>query len=126
MVAAGMARHDMRSIDGCVAWGRDRVVWYALHWPLQNLQSFSSIAGGLVGPACGFVVLRMAPRKHYTTAVNGAHQQLEVPITRIISLAKSRNSKYQCQPGLATARNVQRNTPACQVASPMQGDRLRS
>jgi hypothetical protein len=52
----------MRHIDGWVAW----VVWYALHGSPQNLQMVSSIAGGLIGLAWGFVVLRMALRKNYS------------------------------------------------------------
>jgi hypothetical protein len=42
------------------------VVWYALHWSPQNLQVVSGIAGGMIGLAWGFVVLRMALRKHYS------------------------------------------------------------
>ena len=42
------------------------VVWYALHWSPQNLQVVSGIVGGMIGLAWGFVVLRMALRKHYS------------------------------------------------------------
>jgi hypothetical protein len=42
------------------------VAWYALHWSPQNLQMVTSIAGGLIGLAWGFVVLRMALRKNYS------------------------------------------------------------
>ena len=41
------------------------IVWVALHWSSQSLQIVSAIAGGVVGLAWGFVVLRTALRKTY-------------------------------------------------------------
>jgi len=40
-------------------------VWYALQLSPENMQMVAKIAGGLVGLAWGFVVLRMALRKNY-------------------------------------------------------------
>ena len=41
-------------------------VWYALQLSPENMQMVAKIAGGLVGLAWGFVVLRMALRKNYS------------------------------------------------------------
>ena len=41
-------------------------VWYALQLSPENMQMVAKIAGGLVGLAWGFAVLRMALRKNYS------------------------------------------------------------
>jgi hypothetical protein len=54
------------ALIGAVLGALIAIVWVALHLSSQNLHMVTTIAGGLVGLAWGFVVLRMALRKTYS------------------------------------------------------------
>ena len=41
------------------------LMWYALSWSPQHLQTVTGILGGCIGLVWGFFVLRMAFRKQY-------------------------------------------------------------